>query len=166
MAQVLSFVLKFDDLKMNNPSVQNDFSYYRRTLSRMKMKDPGSDDRAVVNNEQANRMSLFYAYVALSRVCVCVCVCVCVWFGWGMTWRVRMLLFSLPFPLKICMVQCGAASKLVLQLPNATPSMRERDDHKVCGRERCHRSREHNGLLGRCWSQPNPFPVLHKYHPI
>lgn len=62
MAAVLSFVLKFDDLKMNRPEVQNDFSYYRRTLCRMKMKDPGSDDRAVVNNEQANRMSLFYAY--------------------------------------------------------------------------------------------------------
>jgi len=62
MAQVLSFVLKFDDLKMNNPSVQNDFSYYRRTLSRMKMKDADAAARAVVNDEQANRMSLFYAY--------------------------------------------------------------------------------------------------------
>merc|ERR1712232_894449 len=60
-AELLSFVLKFDDLKMNNPAIQNDFSYYRRTLSRMKMKDPASDDSAVVNNEEANRMSLFYA---------------------------------------------------------------------------------------------------------
>ena len=60
-AELLSFVLKFDDLKMNNPAIQNDFSYYRRTLSRMKMKDPSSDDSAVVNNEEANRMSLFYA---------------------------------------------------------------------------------------------------------
>lgn len=33
-----------------------------RTLSRMKMKDPTADESAVVNNEQANRMSLFYAY--------------------------------------------------------------------------------------------------------
>ena len=41
-AELLSFVLKFDDLKMNNPAIQNDFSYYRRTLSRMKMKDPVS----------------------------------------------------------------------------------------------------------------------------
>lgn len=61
-AELLSFVLKFDDLKMNNPAIQNDFSYYRRTLSRMKMKDPTADESAVVNNEQANRMSLFYAY--------------------------------------------------------------------------------------------------------
>lgn len=61
-AEILSFVLKFDDLKMNKPEIQNDFSYYRRTLSRLKMQDPGSDDSAVVNNEEANRMSLFYAY--------------------------------------------------------------------------------------------------------
>jgi hypothetical protein len=70
-AELLSFVLKFDDLKMNNPAIQNDFSYYRRTLSRMKMKDPSSDDSAVVSNEEANRMSLFYAYPTpmLKNVC-------------------------------------------------------------------------------------------------
>lgn len=61
-AETLSFVLKFDDLKMSRPEIQNDFSYYRRTLSRLKMQDPNSDDNAVVNNEEANRMSLFYAY--------------------------------------------------------------------------------------------------------
>lgn len=32
-------MLKFDDLKMNNPAIQNDFSYYRRTLSKMKMNN-------------------------------------------------------------------------------------------------------------------------------
>ncbi|EDQ90006.1 uncharacterized protein MONBRDRAFT_35147 [Monosiga brevicollis MX1] len=61
-AEILQFVLKFDDLKMNNPAVQNDFSYYRRTISRMKMKNPGEEEEAVVSNEEANRMSLFYAY--------------------------------------------------------------------------------------------------------
>jgi len=61
-AETLSFVIKFDDLKMSRPEIQNDFSYYRRTLSRLKMQDPSSDDNAVVNNEEANRMSLFYAY--------------------------------------------------------------------------------------------------------
>lgn len=69
-AEILSFVLKFDDLKMNNPAIQNDFSYYRRTLSRLKMQDPGSDDSAVVNNEEANRMSLFYAYPTPMLRCV------------------------------------------------------------------------------------------------
>lgn len=61
MAEIIQFVLKFDELKMSNPAIQNDFSYYRRTLSKMKMSDPGSGESVVVNNEEANRMSLFYA---------------------------------------------------------------------------------------------------------
>lgn len=77
-AEILDFVLKFDDLKMNNPAIQNDFSYYRRTLNRRRMEDPEqilSEDpaksgqcinepsvtRSVLSNELANRMSLFYA---------------------------------------------------------------------------------------------------------
>ena len=32
MAKVLEFVLKFDECKMTTPAVQNDFSYYRRTV--------------------------------------------------------------------------------------------------------------------------------------
>jgi hypothetical protein len=38
-AELLHFVLLFDDLKMTTPAIQNDFSYYRRTLSRMKMSE-------------------------------------------------------------------------------------------------------------------------------
>ncbi|EDO39426.1 predicted protein [Nematostella vectensis] len=60
-AEILHFTLKFDDLKMTNPNIQNDFSYYRRTLSRRKMAN-SDDDEVVVSNEMANRMSLFYAY--------------------------------------------------------------------------------------------------------
>lgn len=64
LAQILTFALDFDDLKMTNPSIQNDFSYYRRTLSRLKMSADNKDllDNAVVKDELANRMSLFYAY--------------------------------------------------------------------------------------------------------
>lgn len=61
-AEILHFVLKFDELKMANPAIQNDFSYYRRTLNRVKMANPGASDVAVVSDEEANRMSLFYAY--------------------------------------------------------------------------------------------------------
>jgi hypothetical protein len=65
-AEILDFTLKFDDLKMTNPAIQNDFSYYRRTLSRMKMSHqlgPNDDfDDFEVTNEMANRMSLFYAH--------------------------------------------------------------------------------------------------------
>ncbi|KAF3857711.1 hypothetical protein F7725_010912 [Dissostichus mawsoni] len=54
-AHILHFTLRFDELKMTNPAIQNDFSYYRRTISRMRINN------LAVNNELANRMSLFYA---------------------------------------------------------------------------------------------------------
>ncbi|KAG8224467.1 hypothetical protein J437_LFUL003190 [Ladona fulva] len=90
LAQVLEFVLKFDEHKMRTPAIQNDFSYYRRTLSRRRMSSrgppPGDEYRGedgdselgidssdhlghslldvedTVTNELANRMSLFYAH--------------------------------------------------------------------------------------------------------
>jgi hypothetical protein len=64
LAQLLTFALDFDDLKMTNPSIQNDFSYYRRTLSRLKSSPEAKEmlEQAVVKDELANRMSLFYAY--------------------------------------------------------------------------------------------------------
>ncbi|CAG8659731.1 614_t:CDS:2, partial [Scutellospora calospora] len=36
LANILDFAFEFDYLKMKTPSIQNDFSYYRRTLSRGK----------------------------------------------------------------------------------------------------------------------------------
>lgn len=61
-AEIIQFVMRFDDMKMTNPAIQNDFSYYRRTLSRMKLNNQSSEDNTVVTNDEANRMSLFYAY--------------------------------------------------------------------------------------------------------
>ncbi|KAM9321748.1 CYFIP-related Rac1 interactor B [Pholidichthys leucotaenia] len=60
-AHILEFTLRFDELKMTNPAIQNDFSYYRRTISRMRINNPTSEAGNEVNNELANRMSLFYA---------------------------------------------------------------------------------------------------------
>ena len=60
LAQIVDFSLNFDMLKMSNPNIQNDFSYYRRTVSRMKMGNTRGD--IVVNDELANRMSLFFAH--------------------------------------------------------------------------------------------------------
>uniref|UniRef100_V9KY08 Protein FAM49A-like protein n=1 Tax=Callorhinchus milii TaxID=7868 RepID=V9KY08_CALMI len=60
-AEILHFTLSFDELKMTNPAIQNDFSYYRRTASRKRI---GKEQLAVDNDmtsEMANRMSLFYA---------------------------------------------------------------------------------------------------------
>jgi len=60
MADVFDFVLRFDDAKMINPAIQNDFSYYRRTLNRMKLSK--KDANIKIRDELANRMSLFFAY--------------------------------------------------------------------------------------------------------
>ncbi|XP_057713611.1 CYFIP-related Rac1 interactor B-like [Corythoichthys intestinalis] len=61
LALILHFTLRFDELKMTIPAIQNDFSYYRRTISRMRINNLCGDTDAEVNNELANRMSLFYA---------------------------------------------------------------------------------------------------------
>eukprot|EP01105_Mastigella_eilhardi_P028654 TRINITY_DN95_c2_g1_i3.p1 TRINITY_DN95_c2_g1~~TRINITY_DN95_c2_g1_i3.p1 ORF type:complete len:346 (+),score=132.09 TRINITY_DN95_c2_g1_i3:88-1038(+) len=60
LGDVFDFVLRFDDAKMINPAIQNDFSYYRRTLNRMKLAK--KDGNIKVRDELANRMSLFFAY--------------------------------------------------------------------------------------------------------
>jgi len=60
LADVFDFVLRFDDLKMVNPAIQNDFSYYRRTLNRKKITK--TDFTITIRDELANRMSLFFAY--------------------------------------------------------------------------------------------------------
>jgi len=60
LADVFDFVLRFDDAKMVNPAIQNDFSYYRRTLNRMKLSK--KDLNIKIRDELANRMSLFFAY--------------------------------------------------------------------------------------------------------
>ncbi|XP_065890759.1 CYFIP-related Rac1 interactor B-like [Dysidea avara] len=73
LAEILDFSLKFDDLKMNNPSIQNDFSYYRRTMSRKRLESndqprtTGAASNSVegevdMRDDVANRMSLFYAH--------------------------------------------------------------------------------------------------------
>jgi hypothetical protein len=65
-AEILHFTLSFDDLKMTNPAIQNDFSYYRRTLNRRRMEEVSAaiappTDGVELPDDIANRMSLFYA---------------------------------------------------------------------------------------------------------
>ena len=64
-AKILDFVLTFDDLKMLNPSIQNDFSYYKRTVSRLRTPNSNTpiDMPAIsaITAEMANKISLFYA---------------------------------------------------------------------------------------------------------
>ncbi|XP_071528468.1 CYFIP-related Rac1 interactor B-like [Panulirus ornatus] len=63
-AEILEFTLKFDELKMTTPAIQNDFSYYRRTVMRSKIEHNGTDtveDDLTIDHQLANKMSLFYA---------------------------------------------------------------------------------------------------------
>ncbi|XP_064382249.1 CYFIP-related Rac1 interactor B-like [Halichondria panicea] len=65
-AEILHFTLSFDELKMCNPAIQNDFSYYRRTLNRRKMEDSSmslatNSQGGELPDDVGNRMSLFYA---------------------------------------------------------------------------------------------------------
>lgn len=65
-ACILDFVLKFDDLKMLNPSIQNDFSFYRRTISRLgSSTSPLPTQLTAINElsaELTNKISFFYAH--------------------------------------------------------------------------------------------------------
>lgn len=62
LAETIQFVLLFDDLKMTTPAIQNDFSYYRRTINRRSMSQMTSAfDDGDISQEQANSMALFFA---------------------------------------------------------------------------------------------------------
>jgi len=58
IAHIFDFVFHFDEKKMINPAIQNDFSYYRRVLGRMRDKST----KLKVDEELANKMSFFFAY--------------------------------------------------------------------------------------------------------
>eukprot|EP00842_Homolaphlyctis_polyrhiza_P002096 jgi/Hompol1/2888/HPOL_005872-RA len=83
LAELIDFANQFDNLKMSNPNIQNDFSYYRRTVSRMRMNSTQSQSSGVVSDDVANKMSLFFAHanpvtkaiidstnVAIQTVCI------------------------------------------------------------------------------------------------
>ncbi|KXS09499.1 DUF1394-domain-containing protein [Gonapodya prolifera JEL478] len=61
LVDILHFATRFDDIKMSKPAIQNDFSYYRRSLSKMKMNQSPTQPLPVTD-ELASRMSLFYAH--------------------------------------------------------------------------------------------------------
>jgi len=64
MVDVFDFCIAYDELKMGNPAISNDFSYYRRQMSAMRMSSGGGGDTAKtgITDEMANKMSLFYAF--------------------------------------------------------------------------------------------------------
>lgn len=72
-AEILDFTLSFDEAKMTTPSVQNDFSYYRRRANQMKIhkNDGGADsNQESISSEEQGRMSLFFAESRPMMKCV------------------------------------------------------------------------------------------------
>ncbi|KAJ1922243.1 hypothetical protein H4219_000105 [Mycoemilia scoparia] len=61
-AKISQFSFEFDKYKMSARSLQNDFSYYRRTLSRMRDSEDPHITEGIIDADIANQMSLFYAY--------------------------------------------------------------------------------------------------------
>ena len=66
LARVFHFAFHFDELKMVTPAIQNDFSYYRRVLSRLRNASSSSTKskakKSLVTEEVANQMSFHFAY--------------------------------------------------------------------------------------------------------
>jgi len=57
LCDLFNFILQFDDRKMINPNVQNDFSFFRRSLQKLK-----TAGKHKMTDEKANKISLFFAY--------------------------------------------------------------------------------------------------------
>jgi len=57
LCDLFNFILQFDDKKMINPHINNDFSYYRRSMAKLKALN-----KSKIPDDVANKMSLFYAY--------------------------------------------------------------------------------------------------------
>jgi len=62
LAHIFDFTFRFDQGKMVTPGLQNDFSYFRRVLTRMKNADKDFVKDVKVDEELANKMSFFFAY--------------------------------------------------------------------------------------------------------
>jgi len=60
LAAIIDFAMFYDDYKMVNPAISNDFSYYRRSMSGMKLQ--GGVTKFPITDELANKMSLFFAF--------------------------------------------------------------------------------------------------------
>jgi hypothetical protein len=82
-SKLLEFVLKFDEMKMSNPALQNDFSYFRRASQRSRMSAPPlsaiADDNYAITYEEienaipievTNAMTLFFAHATPMLQCM------------------------------------------------------------------------------------------------
>jgi len=59
LAKFIDFAMAYDNLKMTCPAINNDFSYFRRTMSGQRAN--GNTVPSPISDEVANSLSLFYA---------------------------------------------------------------------------------------------------------
>ncbi|XP_053999007.1 CYFIP-related Rac1 interactor B isoform X2 [Hylaeus anthracinus] len=69
LAEILEFVLKFDEHKMKTPAIQNDFSYYRRTLTRASLTRQDNAEKDLVNEDVA-RENITETLGTMAKVCL------------------------------------------------------------------------------------------------
>ncbi|KAI9291914.1 DUF1394-domain-containing protein [Neoconidiobolus thromboides FSU 785] len=63
LLDALGYAFKFDELKTKNSDIQNDFSFYRRSISKFKMMEKGlKETDLTISDEEANHLSLFLAH--------------------------------------------------------------------------------------------------------
>jgi len=58
LCDLFNYVIRFDDKKMVNPHINNNFSYYRRSAAKLR----SNGIKTQIPDDVANKMSLFYAY--------------------------------------------------------------------------------------------------------
>lgn len=63
-AELLDFILTFDELKMTNPAISNDLSHFRRSMSSVKLRNVNGTTRNKfgISEGIAGQMSIFYAH--------------------------------------------------------------------------------------------------------
>ena len=70
LCQLLDFVFEFDSLKMKTPQIQNDFSYYRRCLSRGKLSNETDLKSAMNENERREARQRAHASAFPAAMCI------------------------------------------------------------------------------------------------
>ncbi|KAL7718524.1 CYRIA/CYRIB Rac1 binding domain-containing protein [Entamoeba marina] len=61
LIEMINFSVQFDNMKLSNPGLQNDFSYYRRSIGKMKTKHR---DDVFLRDDVTNQISMFFAFAA------------------------------------------------------------------------------------------------------
>lgn len=67
LAKIFQFAFRFDEKKMVKPSIQNDFSYYRRVVGKMRAGKQSATNnkkkiKTKVGEDDANKMSFHFAF--------------------------------------------------------------------------------------------------------